>query len=276
MNELTQQDNKTLSAQEIRAQVTLIQEVLKAVMKENVHYGIIPGCRKPTLYKPGAEKLASTFKLAIDPEISDLSTTDEIRYRIKAKITSMASGAFVGCGVGECSSSEEKYMWRKSVCDAEFNETPEDRRREKWIKVYDKEPFKVKQVRTSVADIANTILKMAKKRALIDAVLTCTAASDIFEQDLEDLPEDMRQEVKEPPAASKPEVNPPQAKPAESKGRVISEKQGNRLLAIATANGYSKDIVKEYVTATHKFEKLRHITVDKYDEIVKHFEDGND
>ena len=33
----------------------------------------------------------------------------------------------------------------------------------------------------------NTVLKMAKKRALVDAVLTATAASDIFTQDLEDI-----------------------------------------------------------------------------------------
>ena len=37
------------------------------------------------------------------------------------------------------------------------------------------------------ADHYNTVLKMAKKRALVDAVLTTTAASDIFTQDLEDL-----------------------------------------------------------------------------------------
>ena len=37
------------------------------------------------------------------------------------------------------------------------------------------------------ADYYNTVLKMAKKRAHVDAMLTATAASDIFTQDLEDL-----------------------------------------------------------------------------------------
>ncbi len=37
------------------------------------------------------------------------------------------------------------------------------------------------------ADHYNTVLKMAKKRALVDAVLTTTAASDIFTQDLEEI-----------------------------------------------------------------------------------------
>jgi hypothetical protein len=38
------------------------------------------------------------------------------------------------------------------------------------------------------ADYFNTCLKMAKKRALVDAVLTSTAASDIFTQDIEEDP----------------------------------------------------------------------------------------
>ena len=39
------------------------------------------------------------------------------------------------------------------------------------------------------ADVLNTVLKMAKKRALVDAVLSATGASDIFTQDLEELVE---------------------------------------------------------------------------------------
>ncbi len=42
------------------------------------------------------------------------------------------------------------------------------------------------------ADNYNTVLKMAKKRALVDAVLTATAASDIFTQDLEDITREHR------------------------------------------------------------------------------------
>ena len=50
----------------------------------------------------------------------------------------------------------------------------------------------MQQVRTNPADIANTVLKMAKKRAQIDLTLTATAASDCFTQDVEDLPEELR------------------------------------------------------------------------------------
>jgi hypothetical protein len=179
---------KPLTAAEIKSQVQVIQQVMAAVMQKDVHYGVIPGCKQPSLYKPGAEKIMATFRLAPELEVNDLSDGDQIRYQVKMRLKS-PSGVFVGEGIGECSSNEEKYKWRKAICDEEFEETLSDRKREKWSKGYNNAPpYKQKQIRTEPADIANTVLKMAKKRAQIDAVLTATAASDCFTQDLEDLP----------------------------------------------------------------------------------------
>lgn len=186
-----------LSASEIRADVNLIQEVMQAVMKKDVHYGTVPGCGdKPTLLKPGAEKIASTFRLAIEPAVDDLSKDDEIRYRVLAKVTHQLTAVFLGAGIGEASTNEEKYKWRKVVSAAEWDATPEDRKRVKFGRDYT-----TQQVRTNPSDVANTVLKMAKKRALIDAVLTITAASDIFTQDIEDMPEEIVSEVAEQKAA---------------------------------------------------------------------------
>lgn len=195
-----------LSAAQIRADVNLIQEVMKAVMIDKVHYGTVPGCGdKPTLLKPGAEKIASTFRLAIEPVVEDLSTLDEIRYRVAAKVTHQTSGTFLGCGIGEASTNEEKYKWRKVVSLAEWDATTEDRRRVKYSRDYT-----TQQVRTNPSDVANTVLKMAKKRALIDAVLTITGASDIFTQDIEDMPEELATEVAG--ASKNAEILTPKAK----------------------------------------------------------------
>jgi hypothetical protein len=46
-----------------------------------------------------------------------------------------------------------------------------------------------KQEHDNPADFYNTCEKMGKKRALVDATLTVTAASDIFTQDIEELVE---------------------------------------------------------------------------------------
>ena len=214
--------NKYLTAQEIQANARLIQDVMKAVMKDGVHYGKVPGCGdKPTLLKPGAEKILSTFRIAVFPEIKDLSSGDSIRYQVitKGVFTGTGQNVELGCGVGECSSDEEKYKWRKAI-GKEYDETPEDRRRKKWKKYQGKEYQEI-QVRTNPSDLANTILKMAKKRSIVDLTLTVTAASDCFNQDIEDLPaeyiaeEDAGQGA--PPAMPKPKVEPEPAKESPEK-----------------------------------------------------------
>lgn len=180
---------RPLSAVDIRTQVNLIQEVMKSVMRDGEHYGVIPGCQKPSLWKPGAEKLLMTFHIASEPIVEDLSTPDEVRYRVTRR-GKTAQGTFVGAGIGECSSSEEKYKWRSAVCDAEYEATVESHRRLKFYK----DGNTRKQVRTSPADMANTVLKMADKRAYVGLALNVTAASDIFTQDIEDLPEGFQHE----------------------------------------------------------------------------------
>lgn len=184
---------RSLTAAEVRAQVNLMQDVMAEVMRDGVHYGTIPGTKSKSLYKAGAEKLMATFRLAGDPEVQDLSHGGEIAYRVKVRLTT-SGGVFIGAGIGECSSSEDKYSWRAAICDEEFDDTPENRRRIKYAK-WQGRVEKKKQVRTNPADVANTILKMAKKRAQVDAVITATAASDIFTQDIEDLPEEVVAEI---------------------------------------------------------------------------------
>ena len=167
--------SRSLTAADIRAQVNLMQDVMQEVMIKDTHFGVIPGTGKPTLYKAGAEKIMSTFRIAADPEVTDLSRDGEIHYRVKVSMLS-SNGTFLGAGIGECSSGEDKYSWRAAVCDEEFEDTPENRRRIKYAK-WKGNIERKKQVRTNPADVSNTILKMAKKRGLIDGVLTVTAAS---------------------------------------------------------------------------------------------------
>lgn len=208
-----------MSVVEMKQQVNLIQQVLAEVMQAETHYGVIPGTgNKPSLLKPGAEKIMATFRLAADPIVEDLSDDTTARYRVMVRLIS-PSGRCIGAGIGECSGAEKKYRWRAAVCTQEFEETPVDRRQELWKKGWNnKPPQKVQQIMTEKADTANTVLKMAKKRALVDAVLTATAASDIFTQDIEDLPDEMK------PMASDNRSHTPagnQAKPTSEEGQKL-------------------------------------------------------
>jgi hypothetical protein len=60
---------------ELKKRAKAIQEVMRGLMKENVHFGVIPGTPKPSLYKPGAEMLCMAFQLA--PIMSSRVTQDD-------------------------------------------------------------------------------------------------------------------------------------------------------------------------------------------------------
>jgi hypothetical protein len=191
----------TIAAMQSRS--VLIRQVMANVLEEGKDYGKIPGTDKPTLYKPGAEKLCLTFALAaVAPIVEDLSTPDTVRYRVNVPIEA-SDGRVLAVGVGECSSDEEKYRWRRPACEQEFQETPAACRRLKWMRGKEA-PYQVQQVRTSPADLANTTLKMAHKRAFVAATLLATGASSVFNQDAEDLAEELREAVLGEPEAPTP------------------------------------------------------------------------
>jgi hypothetical protein len=186
------------------ARINKMHQLMNTVMRREVHYGTIPGCAKPTLFLPGAQVIKVAFKIGTRYTVEDISGPGEKAFRVTAEVFDQASGAVLGYGVGECSSSEEKYAWRKAVCDQEYDAATDDQRRLKW----DKGGNTTKQIRTNPADIANTVLKMATKRADIHGTINATSASDIFTQDIEDLPEGMELDAANKAASTKPRVTP--------------------------------------------------------------------
>jgi len=273
-----------------------IVEVMEHSMKKDIDFGVIPGTPKPTLYKPGSEKILSIFHLGIRPRVEDLSTPDCIRYRVHTEIYHQPTGLVLGEGIGEASSAEAKYQWRAAVCDEEWEDTPWDRKREKWKKGQSG-AYCVRQVRADMEDVANTILKMAKKRSQIDAVLTATAASDIFAQDLEDLKEaglDPAEgvtpaSVTQQQPATQQELPRKEAAPAQTAQRsaaptaaaaarpsaaTITPEQGKRFWAIAMErlNDYKK--IQDYLKTIHGVGRKDDIMAIRYEEAIKWAETG--
>ena len=218
-----------MSVQQVLGQVSLIQQIMAAAMKDGEHYGKIPGCGdKPTLLKPGAEKLCLTFRLAPTYEVDERAVDRGHReYRVQCSLTSILTGAFIGQGVGVCSTMEAKYRFRQGTAEPTDKPVPRaywDVRQEDPAKaqlLIGGKGFTVKKVdgqgwmiakggekmeHDNPADHYNTVLKMAKKRALVDAVLTATAASDIFTQDLEDITANLA--LTAPPAILAPTPSP--------------------------------------------------------------------
>lgn len=272
------EENKSLVLSEwekpevLRKRIVKMLEIQKDVMKRGVDYDVIPGCKKPSLLKPGGELLMVTFRLS--DRITFTKTLEDdggISYEVITNIHTQGSDVYLGCGVGCASTNEEKYKWRKAVCPEEYNETDDHLKRTKWFKGdkwHDNQPYKVQQVRTNAADVANTVLKMAKKRSKLDGVMSTTAASRIYTQDIEDMAGDLQEMLKDEPTTDNPKtiITPTtevkqavtsknkteRAMPSDEerkKGCLVSEKQGYFLIGQLKNNGVSE---KDFLAFTKK------------------------
>ena len=284
MNEAIQryEDPGPMSVEKMKEQVNLIQHVLQKVMIKDVHYGKIPGCGdKPTLLKPGAEKICLTFRLSPSYDIIQVETNteDHREYRVVCTLTHIPSGQVFGEGVGSCSTMEGKYRFRTATrvcpaCGAEAIIKGKAEYGGGWLCFKKKdgcgEKFDIddpviqeqetgKMEHDNPADYYNTVLKMAKKRAQVDATLTATAASDIFTQDIEDMPEVI------PGAKEKPEVEVEDDIPLDHR---ISEKQVKRMFTIAKEQGWEDTAVKSLV-AEYGYESSKDISKEKYKLIIE-------
>ena len=117
--------------------------------------------------------------------------------------------------------------------------------------------------------LANTVLKMAKKRAQVDGALTVASLSEIFTQDLEDGIADIvpKQKPIQP-------TQPPKPKPEyvqQTENDLISTAQAKRLFALAKGN---EDLVKQAIEKFN-YASTKDIKRADYQEICKYVE-GNE
>ena len=192
------QSEGLLPMEDLRARVALIHQVMKEVMKEGTHYGTIPGTQQPSLWKPGAEKIAMPFGISVSTEIVDSTVSDEEAFfHVLATATSQ-TGRVLGTARGICTTQEKKYRWRAPVHIKEWEHALPHMRRITFTKArpaYGNRPAdpggeEVLQVRTEPGDLIHTVLMMAQKRAFVAVVKQVTAASDIFVADGGDEGED--------------------------------------------------------------------------------------
>jgi hypothetical protein len=154
--------SQELSVERTLSHYGILTEFVRRVLKQGIDYGTIPGTRKPTLYKSGAEKVCQLFNLRAEfaciEAIQDWTGKEHgleeplffYRYRCTLWYPKFG-GQPVGEGTGSANSLENKY------------------RGQHWR-----------------FELVNTLDKMAAKRAMVAAVLITCGASQFFSQDLED------------------------------------------------------------------------------------------
>lgn len=161
--------------------IKMFQAVVNNTLSATSDYGVIPGTQKPTLLKPGAEKILMLLGLSSYYDVVEkIEDWDKgvFSYTVKCKL--YKDEKLITEGLGSCNSKEDKYRYRW-VYDTDV--PPH----------YDKNTLKKNQYgkyridNDEIYSQVNTLLKMAKKRAQIDATLTVASLSEVFTQDMEDL-----------------------------------------------------------------------------------------
>ena len=172
--------------------ITQVQAAVQKSLKSGHDYDTIPGTGKPTLLKPGAEKILMMFGLTSEYEFLDkIEDYDKGIFAYTMKCILSRNGQKITEGVGSCNSKEDKYRWRwykEEDVPAGVDKDSLKSKTNRWGKT------EYKLENEEIYSQANTILKMAKKRAQVDATLTVASLSEVFTQDIEDMKEFIQQE----------------------------------------------------------------------------------
>lgn len=187
-----------------------VKRVQKEYMDEGIDYGTIEGIDKPTLFKPGAEKLMQLYGLAARLDSAfvpgDNETTPPITYDTQCFLhVGNFDGPIVGVGHGTANSWEKRYRREgQKTCPNCGNTTVIKGKAEYgggwvcWKKkggcgttYQDNDPAILSQTAnasdiTAAYDLGVTLMKMSEKRSITDAVLRATATSGLFTQDVAD------------------------------------------------------------------------------------------
>lgn len=208
--------------------ISEFQEELRSLLKNGRDYGTVSNSAKPVLLKPGAEKILMLTGIRPSFDIVRYMSDEEnglLQYQVKCEL--YLEDSLICEGLGSSNTKESVYTGLN--------------------------PF----------DVDNTALKMAKKRALIDATLLAFGISEMFTQDeeilkLDPCKEETHQKVED----------------RERKNDTISRKQAGRMFGLSRGKGKEaqSDIVKS-VLSQYGYRKSSDVKKCDYDRICSQIED---
>lgn len=238
-----------------KAQLDL-NNFIASMMRDKTDYGIIPGTKKPGLWKPGAEKLIYFNGLGVR-----ITCTEKVQdwdkgffhYEHKATIFHKRTGTDVAECIGSANSKEARYAWR----------WVSDKKIPRGINIEDlqsKEGQYGTVYRIENEDkftLPNTLQKQSQKRAMVGAaLLACRASENFTAQEVEEEqgPADTEDKtaakkakpVSQPKAASAPAGGPPAADR-------ITEGKLKRLRAIKSEQKVSDAELDKHLAANYPY-----------------------
>ena len=181
-----------MQPEEAKALDDALRDNMRAVLHEGSDYGTIPGAGdKPTLKKPGAEKLLQWFGFGHTMERAEVERDQDgqrlgVTYRCTVT-KGLPDGRTVVVAVCEGYAGYDEDRFFQTAEQA--REKAEARERANAAR-YNRAANEAKwKYATAHKAPWNTVIKMAQKRAMVGAALQATSASSLFTQDLEDGPQ---------------------------------------------------------------------------------------
>ena len=226
------EDNLT-PIEQVKQRKEELDRFVKEVLIAGVDYGNIPKTNKYCLFKSGAEKLCDLYHYGKRFEIISREACNEepayFAYEIKATLFDNQTGQIVAEGVGSCNSKEKKYL--------------------KYT------PF----------DSANIVLKMAKKRAFVDAVLSATRSSDVFSQDIVD---DDGENKSEQPGGTRSDSKP-QQQPKPEKVQLVSAKQLDYIYSLMSQHRLSVEQVRKELRKRYQVNDSKELSREQASDFIR-------
>ena len=201
----------------------------EVTLSRNVDFGVVPRTKKPSLYKSGAEKIIMTYGLMcrydIESKIEQLDAKGNGFFYYNVKCSLMK-----GFTLSDGSYKEVEYA--NGFGSANTNES--------------------RNGMNSAFNSANATLKMAQKRAMVQAALAVSGLSSMFTMDMEDETQGITMQ------------DMMQQKP----GDIINSQQRARMGNVAAMAGMSPQELGKWLSA-EGYPKSSQITVQQFEEIVE-------
>lgn len=202
---------------------------IDTVLIAGVDYGIIPHCSKPSLLKSGAEKILNYLGLIARTEITNRVEDYNVGFfSYEAKVFLIDyNGVIKGEGLGLTNTREGKYA------------------------------------KSNGYSVQNVVLKMAKKRALVDAALNVGNLSARFTQDVEDM------NIEADSVGGK---NPEELKPKASASKPATKKQIAFLEKLMQEAGSSPEAMNRYVKKNYDIDDYHSANALVVSELIEKFQ----
>lgn len=197
------------------------------LLRRNIDFGRVPKARVPSLYKSGAERILMAYgvesRYVLERAVEEFGDVDHAPlffYRFKCEL--YKNGQHITDGYGSANSNE-------ASCG-----------------------------RAAKPDLANSVLKKSKKRAMVDACLMLAQLSGAFTADLEDSALDMADFQDVAKAVVRPDDK-------------ISAKQVKRLYTLCTQNSVDSETAAKII-ADAGYKSAKEILNRDYDSICNKIE----